>query len=235
MRMTAKAMIACSIGLVAVLTGCGTSDRLSEDTVSYDVTDKVAALHVEADNAGTVEVVESHRRSIRVTERLSWLKGKPKTSHKVQGDKLELTFACPTTWGWGALGASCDVHYQIEAPKGLRIKVSSDSGNLTLKNLSGELEATTDSGAIEATELAGGKVAAKTGSGDMNLTFAGPPDQVTTTTDSGKTVIQVPQGWYNIVAKTDSGHKNIQAASLPSAQRTIALSSDSGDLEVWTP
>ncbi|MFE0156050.1 DUF4097 family beta strand repeat-containing protein [Nonomuraea sp. NPDC059007] len=73
------------------------------------------------------------------------------------------------------------------------------------------------------------------GSGDVNLAFAGPPDQVTTTTDSGKTVIQVPQGSYNIVAKTDSGHKNIKPASIPSAQHTIALSSDSGDLEVRTP
>ncbi|MFD1541921.1 DUF4097 family beta strand repeat-containing protein [Nonomuraea guangzhouensis] len=228
-------IIAGLLGLVAVSTGCGTSSPPEEDTVSYDVTDKVAALHVEADNAGTVEVVESHRRSIRVTERLSWLRNRPKTSHKVQGDTLELTFTCPTTWGWGALGTSCDVHYQVEMPQGLRVKVSSDSGNLTLKNLSGELEATTDSGAIEATELTGKKIATKTDSGDMNLAFAGPPDQVTTTTDSGKTVIQVPQGSYNIVAKTDSGHKNIKPASVPSAQRTIALSSDSGDLEVRTP
>jgi hypothetical protein len=233
--MKTKAMIAFSVGLVAVVTGCGTSDPMEEDTVSYDITDTVAALHVEADNAGTVEVVESDRRSIRVTERLSWLKDKPKASHKVQGDTLELTFDCPTTWGWGALGATCDVHYQIEATKGLRIEVSSDSGNLTLKNLSGELEATTDAGTIEATELTGEKVVTKTGSGDMNLVFAGQPDQVTTTTDLGKTVIRVPRGPYNIVATTDSGHKNIKAASLPSAQRTIALSSDSGDLEVMTP
>ncbi|MET8007913.1 DUF4097 family beta strand repeat-containing protein [Nonomuraea glycinis] len=233
--MKAKAMIVCSLGLAAVLTGCATSDPLDEDTVSYDVTDKVAALHVEADNAGTVEVVESDRRSIRVTERLSWLMDKPKASHQVRGDTLELTFTCPTTWGWDALGATCDVHYQIEAPKGLGIKVSSGSGNLTLKNLSGELEATTDSGAIEATELTSGKVVTKSGSGDSKLAFARPPDQVTTTTDSGKTVIQVPQGSYDIVAATDSGHKNIKAASLPSAQRTIALSSDSGDLEVSTP
>lgn len=234
-KMQSTILIAGLLGLLAVSTGCGTSSPLKEDTVSYDITGKVAALHVEADNAGTVEVVEADRQGIRVTERLSWLKDKPKASHKVQGDTLELTFACPTTWGWGALGATCDVHYLVEVPTGLRVRVRSDSGNLTVKNLSGELEAITDSGAIEATELTGEKVATRTGSGDMTLAFAGQPDEITTITDSGKTVIQVPQGSYNIVDETDSGHKHIKPASVPSAQRTIALSSDSGDLEVRTP
>lgn len=228
-------VIAGLLGLVAVSAGCGAGDPLEEDTVSYDVTDKVAALHVVADNAGTVEVVESDRRGIRVTERLTWLKHKPETSHKVRGDTLELTFTCPTTWGWGALGASCDVSYQIEVPTGLRVKASSDSGNLTLSNLSGAWHATTDSGTIQADGLTSGQVTAETDSGDVNLAFAEPPAQVMAITDSGRIVIEVPQESYAVAARTDSGHKNIRLASVPSARRTITLSSDSGDLEVRTP
>ncbi|TDE20462.1 hypothetical protein E1295_47175 [Nonomuraea mesophila] len=222
------------LGLVAVLAGCGSSGSLNEEDVSYDVTDTVAAVEVEADS-GTVEVVQADRRGIRVTERLSWHKNKPQTSHEVQGDTLALTFDCPTTWGWGSIGAACDVSYQVEVPKGLRVKVSSDSASVTLKNLSGDVDATTDSGAIEATGLTGRHVVTETDSGDTKLAFTGPPDQVTTTTDSGSTVIQVPQGPYNIVAKTDNGDKDIKAASDPSAQRTIELNSDSGDLAVVTP
>ncbi|MGN9844324.1 DUF4097 family beta strand repeat-containing protein [Nonomuraea sp. H19] len=234
MKVERTAMIAGLVGLVAVLTGCGVSGPLDEDAVSYDVTDKVAALHVEADS-GTVEVVESDRRGIRVTERLSWRKSKPETSHKLQGDTLKLTFTCPATWGWGAMGTSCDVSYQVEVPKGLRVKVGSDSGALTLKNLSGAVEATTDSGAIEGSGLTGMQVVTKTDSGDMTLAFAGQPGKVTTSTDSGDTVIHVPQGPYKIVAKTDSGNKDIKAASAPSAWRSIELSSDSGNLAVVTP
>ncbi|MCG5215828.1 DUF4097 family beta strand repeat-containing protein [Streptosporangium soli] len=231
MKMRRTAMVAGLLGLAAVVTGCGTP---AEDVVSYDVTDKVAALYVEADS-GTVDVVESDRQGIRVTERLSWSRNKPETSHKVQGDTLGLTFTCPTTWGWGALGVTCDVSYQVEVPKGLRVKVSSDSGVLTLKNLSGEVEATTDSGTVEASGLTGKQVVTKTDSGDMNLAFAGRPDKVTTSTDSGNTVIHVPQGPYNIVAKTESGEKDIKAASAPSAQHAIELSSDSGSMEVVSP
>lgn len=104
------------LGLVAVLTGCGAGGSLDADVVSYDVAGKVAGLHVEADS-GTVEVAESDRRGIRVTERLSWRRNKPQTSHKVRGDTLELTFACPATWGWGAIGTSCDVSYRVEVPR----------------------------------------------------------------------------------------------------------------------
>jgi DUF4097 and DUF4098 domain-containing protein YvlB len=230
--MRRTALIAGLLGLATVLTGCGVGEH-SEDTVSYDVTDKVAALHVETDS-GTIEVVESDRGGIHVSERLVWRKEKPKSTHEVRGDTLELAFTCPTSWGFGAVGVSCDVSYRVEVPKGLRVKVGSDSGDLTLKDLSGELEARSDSGAIEAGGLTGRRVVARTDSGDMTLTFTGQPDKVTTSTDSGRTEIHVPEGPYDIVAKTDSGAKEITADSDPSAARSIQVTSDSGDLAVST-
>ncbi|MFC4118845.1 DUF4097 family beta strand repeat-containing protein [Nonomuraea zeae] len=219
------------LALAALSAGCGVVGPLDEETASYDVADKVAALQVEADS-GTVEVVESDRQGIHVTEQLSWRKNKPEPSHEVQGDTLVLKFKCATTWGLGSGAASCEVSYKVEVPKGLRVKVRSDSGTLTLKNLSGGLEASSDSGTIEASGLAGKQVVTRTDSGDMTLAFTGQPDKVATTTDSGRTVVRVPSGPYNIVARTDSGDKKIEAAADSSAQRSIELTSDSGDLEV---
>ncbi|GAA3252397.1 hypothetical protein GCM10020216_086710 [Nonomuraea helvata] len=227
-------MIAGVLGFGALLTGCGLAGPPNEDTASYDVTDKVAGVRVEADS-GTVEVVESDRTGIHVTEQLSWRKNKPATSHKVQGDTLALAFKCTTTWGLGSAATSCDVSYKVEVPKGLRVDVSSDSGDLTLKGLSGQLKARTDSGAIEAGDLAAKQVEAETDSGNVELAFGGQPDKVVTSSDSGSISIHVPQGPYNIVTKTDSGGKRITAANDPSAARQIQLTSDSGDLEVVTP
>ncbi|TYB67680.1 DUF4097 domain-containing protein [Nonomuraea sp. PA05] len=226
-------LIAGLLGLAAVLTGCGLGEH-NQDTVTYDVTDKVAGLRVEADS-GTVEVIESDREGIHVSERLTWRKEKPKTTHAVRGDTLELSFTCPTSWGLGAAGVSCDVSYRVEVPKGLRVKAGTDSGDLTLTDLSGEIEATSDSGAIVAGGLTGKRLVARTDSGDMTLTFTGQPDKVTTTTDSGSTQIHVPRGPYNVVAKTDSGGKAITTDSDASAPRSIELTSDSGDLAVSTP
>ncbi|MEV4107800.1 DUF4097 family beta strand repeat-containing protein [Nonomuraea sp. NPDC049695] len=245
-------MIAGFLGFAALLTGCGLAGPLDEDTASYDVTDKVAGVRVEADS-GTVKVVESDRTGIHVTERLSWRGTKPEPSHKVQGDTLTLAFKCAGTWGLGSAASACEVSYEVEVPKGLRVDVSSDSGDLTLRGLSGELKARsdsgdltleglsgqlkarTDSGVIEADDLAAKHAEVETDSGDVDLTFDGQPDKVVTTSDSGSISIRVPQGPYNVVAKTDSGDKHITAANDPSAARQIQLTSDSGDLEVVTP
>ncbi|MEV1171937.1 DUF4097 family beta strand repeat-containing protein [Nonomuraea sp. NPDC049784] len=234
MGMKRVGMIAGLLGLAALLSGCGLAGPLDQETASYDVADKVAGVRVEADS-GTIEVVESDRQGIHVTEQLSWRKTKPETSHKVQGDTLTLAFKCANTWGLGSGSASCEVDYKVEVPKGLRVNVSSDSGDLTLKGLSGELNARTDSGAIEADDLAATRVAAETDSGDVDLTFGGQPDKVVTSSDSGNISIHVPQGPYNVVAKTDSGNKHITAAADPSVARQIELTTDSGDLEVVTP
>ncbi|MEV0233757.1 DUF4097 family beta strand repeat-containing protein [Nonomuraea sp. NPDC050786] len=231
MGMKRAGMLAGIVGLAALLTGCGLGGPLDSESASYDVTDKVAGVRVEAD-AGTVEVVESDRTGIRVTEQLSWRKTKPETSHEVEGDTLALAFKCANTWGLGSAASSCEVSYKVEVPKGLRVDVRSDSGDLTLKGLSGELKARTDSGAIEADGLAARQVEAGTDSGDVDLAFGGQPDKVVTSSDSGNIAIHVPQGPYNVVAKTDSGGKRITAATDPSAARQIRLTSDSGDLAV---
>lgn len=222
-------MVAGLLGIAAVTTGCGFVGRQETETAAYDVKDKVAALHVTTDS-GRIEVIESDRADIHVTENLMWRKTKPETSHDISGDTLELRFTCP-----GAqvgIGTGCDVSYVVEVPRGLRVKVESDSGTLALKGLSGALEATTDSGTIEAGELTGKSVVGKTDSGTMSFVFAGQPDSVTLSTDSGTSTVKVPKGAYNITTETDSGSENIDIADDPSAPRTIKLSSDSGSLSV---
>ncbi|MCK2215715.1 DUF4097 domain-containing protein [Actinomadura sp. ATCC 31491] len=219
---------------LGMATGCGLTGETNHSTGAYEVPDAVTALRVTADE-GEVEVIGSDRRTIAVTERLSWRKNKPATSHEVRDGTLELKFDCPTTFGFGTVGVECEVGYRVEVPKGLRVEVSSDSGDLKLTGLSGELRARTDSGAIGADGLAGGRVTATTDSGDVTLAFTGPPDAVTTESDSGRTVVRVPGGPYDVRAETDSGEKKITAATSASAQRRIRLRSDSGDLEVATP
>ncbi|MGW3349829.1 DUF4097 family beta strand repeat-containing protein [Nonomuraea rubra] len=234
MRMKRAAVIAGLLGVSAALTGCGAGFTEETDTVSYEVGDDVRALRVEADS-GTIEVVESQRRGVQVTEQLVWRKNKPKTGHQVQGGTLVLSYECPAAVGFGAVATSCDVNYRVEVPRGLSVKVASDSGTLTLKGLSGALDALSDSGAIEAEGLAVRQVVAKTDSGDVELAFTGAPDRVTVSSDSGRVTIGVPQGAYDVVATTDSGAKDIKVDTDPSAPRRIELTSDSGDLEVRTP
>ncbi|WP_336209233.1 DUF4097 family beta strand repeat-containing protein [Nonomuraea sp. LPB2021202275-12-8] len=226
--MRTSGVIAGSLALAALLAGCGIAGPLQEDTASYDVTEKVTALQVETD-AGDIEVIESDRQGIHVTERITWRKNKPVTSHGTRGGTLTLAFTCPGGW----MGdAGCDVGYQVEIPRGLRVKAVSDSGKVTLQDLSGDVEANSDSGTIEAEGLTGKQVATKTDSGDITLTFTAQPGKVETKTDSGTSVVRVPQGPYKVALTTDSGNKKIDTVHDPAAPRSITMSSDSGDVEV---
>ncbi|WP_219508183.1 DUF4097 family beta strand repeat-containing protein [Nonomuraea ceibae] len=229
MNLKRTGAIAALLGLAAMTVGCGVvGGPQHEDTVSYDVTGTVTALQVEADS-GEIEVVESDRQGVHVTEHLTWNKSKPTPTHGVHDGTLVLKFTCPSGW---VGNLSCEVGYKVEIPRGLRVKAGSDSGEVTLRGLSGQVEVTSDSGAIEATGLTGKQVAARTDSGGIDLAFAGAPDSVETKSDSGNALIRVPDGSYNITAKSDSGNKDVGATHDPSAARTIRMVTDSGDVEV---
>jgi len=231
MKMRRTVVLAGSLGLVAMLTSCAMVGPIETDTVSYDVSDEVTALEVETD-ALNVEVVESDRQGIHVTEHLQWRRTKPTTSHEARGGTLVLGFTCPGGLMGGA--ASCDVGYTVEIPRGLSVKAVSDSGDVKLRALSGKVEAQTDSGAIEAAALTGKEINSKSDSGDITLAFDARPDKVETLTDSGASVLRVPEGPYNVTLTTDSGARKLNTAHDPSAKRTINVSSDSGDIEVAT-
>ncbi|MEV5555536.1 DUF4097 family beta strand repeat-containing protein [Nonomuraea wenchangensis] len=234
MTMKRTILIAGVLGLAASAAGCGIAGPDSQARTSYEVPGDVTGLRVQVDS-GTVELTGVDRRTVRVTERLAWRKHKPETSHEVRGGTLNLEHECPSTFGVGAIGVECEVSYRVEVPKGVRVEVTSDSGDLTLSGLSGEVRVSSDSGTIQADGLAGGRVTARSDSGDVALAFTGQPDEVTTENDSGHTVVRVPAGPYRVVAKTDSGDKRITADNDASAPRSIKVSSDSGDLEVLTP
>ncbi|WP_327086903.1 DUF4097 domain-containing protein [Nonomuraea sp. NBC_01738] len=231
MKKNTMIVMAGALGLVALTSGCGNFGPDQRDTASYQVSDKVIALDVRGDS-GTVEVVESDRKDIQVTETLTWRgKSKPKPTHEVGGGTLTLKFDCPTAVGL----SSCEVAYKVEVPKGLKIKSTTDSGTLALTGLSGKVEARTDSGTIEATGLSGQHFVAGSDSGTIELDFTAQPEDLNVITDSGTVRVHVPDGPYKITAKSDSGSEKITAKNDPASSRSISVTSDSGSLEVATP
>ncbi len=188
---------------------------------SYDVTDKVTVVETRS-GSGDVVVNESDRPGIRVTETLHWRGEKPADGHSVAGDTLTLAYKCE----------NCSVDYKVEVPRGLTMKIDTGSGDITLRNLSGQINASTGSGDVDARGLAATSVGARTGSGNITLRFAVAPDQVQAVTGSGDGKLWVPDGAYNIDASTGSGDRRIQVADDDSAPRTITIRTGSGDAEV---
>jgi hypothetical protein len=228
MRLRSVIVAGAALGTGLLLTGCGLQNVASptkESTQAYDMTGKVAALRVDS-GSGAIVVTESDRTAVHVTETLHWKGTKPTTRHPIEGDTLRLGYTCPRG-DWG-----CGVDYQVEIPRGLKVKVDTGSGDITLRALSADLQASTGSGTIDANGLAGKRAVAETGSGDVELRFTVAPDDVKVGTGSGTGVVRVPQGTYHVTTDTGSGDRRIEVTSDESSPRRIVVKTGSGDAQV---
>jgi len=189
---------------------------------SYDVTDKVAVLDTHS-GAGDVVVSEKDRSGVHVTETLHWYgEEKPANGHSVEGDTLRLAYTCD----------NCSVDYRVEVPRGLTVKIDTGSGDITLRDLTGQVNASAGSGDVDARRLASARVSVRTGSGDITLRFSAAPADVRVVTGSGDSRLWVPDGTYNVNASTGSGDRTIEVAHDASAPHAITIRTGSGNAEV---
>ncbi|GAA3151194.1 hypothetical protein GCM10010466_47890 [Planomonospora alba] len=216
-------------GSALVLSGCGI-DALAgaqQTVVSYEVPDKVLVLSMDVE-AGDVVVSESGRSGIKVTETLRWSDDKPETEHRVEGGTLTLEYRCPTGFGL----VHCSVDYKVEVPKGVRVKVQSGAGDVTLRSLTGGVEAGTGAGDIDASGLAGKEFVADSGAGDVEAGFAAAPERVEVETGAGDATVRLPQGAYRVTAESGAGDETVKVQDDPSAPRTVRVSTGAGDAKV---
>ncbi|RCG32580.1 hypothetical protein DQ384_03550 [Sphaerisporangium album] len=215
------------LGAGLLLTGCGLGNiagPTKQAEQAYDVTGDVGVLRVDSDS-GAIVVTESRRSGVHVTETLHWKSTKPATSHPVSGGTLRLEHKCEGDWG-------CDVDYKIEIPRGLDVRLETGSGDITLRSLTGELQARTGSGVIDARDLGGGRAVAETGSGDVELRFATAPRNVEVDTGSGDGVVHVPQESYHVTLDTGSGSHTLELPNDAASPRRIIVRTGSGDAKV---
>ncbi|GLW97287.1 DUF4097 family beta strand repeat-containing protein [Microtetraspora sp. NBRC 16547] len=217
-----------ALAAAALLTGCGLTGiggPTSEDTVTYQVTDKVAELNVKG-GAGDIVISETGGSAVRVVETLRWRGEKPETVHKVDGDLLLMSYNCPAKWD------NCYVNYKIEIPQGLRVDVTSGSGDITLRSLTGPIEVSAGSGDVSGTGLAGKKIFARTGSGDSELRYTAAPDSVETKSGSGNATLYVPDGPYDVKTSVRSGDVRVSVKKDASSPHKVTMTAGSGDVSV---
>ncbi|MEU4403821.1 DUF4097 family beta strand repeat-containing protein [Streptosporangium sp. NPDC023963] len=216
------------VGSVFVLSGCDFALDFRErqqEVVSYDVTGKLTNLDV-ATGSGDIVVTESDRTAVHVTETIHWRGDKPAPRHPVDGGTLTLRDDCR---------GNCTVDYKVEIPRGLTAKLDTGSGTITMRGLTGEVNAVSGSGDIEAGGLTSKRFTAETGSGDVEARFSAAPEGVRIETGSGDVVAYLPQGGYDVTAETGSGDKAVEVTKDPASPRKVTLKTGSGDAQVLLP
>lgn len=247
--LTTQRRYAIAISVALILGGAWWAlTDLTEDTHTSEQTYSLtgAALTIDADSAD-VEIRSGDGDQVTVTQRFRRhvFGSAPKDDYR--DGKLEV--------GGGSCGflvSDCATSYVVVVPRRVKVTVQGDSGDLKAADLPAGADLEVASGGIEvhrigtdlrlssasgdvgAFDVAAATVAARSRSGNVEVTFARAPTGVEARSSSGNVLIEVPQGTegYQVETKSSSGEELTKVRTDPAAPRTVRAESSSGDVSI---
>lgn len=177
-----------------------------------------------------------------------WLTGKAtqRAEWTLHGDTLTLTAPCH------GMSVNCGARYRVAVPPDLALRVSTHYGDVSVRGMTngvdvdgtnGDIDLSGDSGAIRIASAYGDvsgerlgstDVLARSQNGDVRLSFATTPKRVGVTSTYGDVDLAVPKGSYHVATRTRYGDVRSAVSDDPASDRSLAVSSDNGDVVVRT-
>src|ERR671913_1635206 len=137
-----------AVGLSVLIPAAGcTSPNSKTDEQSYDVTEQVQSLIIDARAAAVT--VTTGDGAIKVTETYHYSKDRPRTSHEVSGTALRLTES-----GCATDELRCTVEFSVQVPAATAVNITAQAGAVTLAGLSSDVTVITEAGAVGGEGLA---------------------------------------------------------------------------------
>ncbi|MFF4038456.1 DUF4097 family beta strand repeat-containing protein [Streptomyces sp. NPDC001816] len=226
LRITGGAKVAALCAVAAsLLTACSlTPPKTGEE--SYDVTEKITSLRVD-DYAGSIEVVGGNGDTVKVTEKYEYSDGKPQTEHSAKSGELLLKNS-----GCGSGADKCGVKYIVEVPASTSTHLTLGGGEITVRGLSGATYAKSEGGSVQVSESGAKAVTALVDGGDASASFSAVPDRVRVESGGGDVTVRLPQGTYDVDAKTEGGDRKVSVKTGPDSPHKIKAHTDGGDVSV---
>ncbi|MBO1416975.1 DUF4097 family beta strand repeat-containing protein [Streptomyces sp. FH025] len=179
---------------------------------------------------------------------LDWMVSEPEVRTGVVDGVMDVGVTCRRTPPF----YNCGAQIELEVPPGTEVTgevtsgsvevdgltgpvhLEGTSGAIYLRRLSGEVHARTTSGMVQGTELDSERVDVGSGSGAVDLGFAGAPREVSVSTGSGLVTVTVPRGsHYRISGRTGSGSSSIDPAlGDASSPNSLVAEVGSGELKI---
>lgn len=216
-----------------------------ERTEAFSIDDPdVALLDVDSEG-GRVEVIGDDVDAISVRARVSDGINPTGFSHRVEGDRLVIEVVCTNV----VANPWCHVDLEIVVPRDLEVVVDAE-GHVSLRDLAGPVDASTDTGGIDAQDLAGTtrlaagdgtvqglalateRLEATSGNGSIDLELAIAPRTVTATSDNGRVEVALPrtEDLYAVDAGSRNGSVDNQIRTDPASPRRVLAQSDNGSI-----
>ena len=153
-------------------------------SAAYTVSAPVSSLVV-ASELGEVTITGSQRSTVSVTEQIRFSERPPAMTRTVTGKTLTLGYRCPNE-------SMCAASYDIQVPRDMAVRVSSDNGEIRLSSLAGPVHASSRLGLISASGLTSSTASFASSLGEIDAVFTAAPTAVHATTNMGAINIHVP-------------------------------------------
>jgi hypothetical protein len=188
-------------------------------------------------DSGDVKITVGDTVEVRRT--IKYVDDKPGKTFRVDGGKTLVLEECKER--------NCWVSYDVTVPEGTKVtghsdsgsvelvgvasaNVEAESGDVTIRDVAGEVNASAQSGSVDLSDIGGAVVAgAESGSVTVGLTAA---QNVSVRTESGDIEVSVPDASYRVNASTDSGKVDNGVGNDSSARHKLDLQADSGNVTV---
>lgn len=197
-------------------------------------------------DTGAVTVSGSVRSGATVTRSIRKLLRSPETSALLENGVLMIRSHC----GLPAFG--CNVDHEIEVPATASLEITTDRGDIEVRNfasssrltsssgsiiverMAGEsLEIHTISGSLKANALAMDTLVARTDAGSIDASFKSIPTAVDAASSAGALDLAVPSGAYKLSLSSSSGKVTVTGIDDDqSAPRSITARSEAGRVRV---
>lgn len=235
-----------------ILGGCGMFEQKREtDTQEYG--EAITSLQFDVDS-GDLTVTTGEKTV--VTRTIHYGDELPGETARVEDGALVLS-SCEVR--------NCSIDYEVVVPEGVtvngslssgtadfagigEVNLQADSGDVTLRDVSGAANVTASSGTVELDGVDGaatlsvesgdvtarnvnGATQVEAHSGTIVVSLAR-PESVRARADSGNIEVTVPQGSYAVTAQTDSGDVTNHLGGSDSGTYQIDLQADSGNITI---
>jgi hypothetical protein len=191
----------------------------------YTIAAGVGTLVVDG-KIGDVTVIGGRRSGAEIVAQAAYSSTPPAITRTVSGSTLTVGYTC-------TVQIACGVAFVIAVPSGTAVQATTDTGAIRLTGLTGPVTAKVDAGFIDASGLTARTASFTTDVGDVDVTFTGPPLEVTAGTRIGSITIRVPvTDTYHVTANAIAGQATVSVPQGPDAARAITARTDVGTVNV---
>jgi hypothetical protein len=229
-----RAVAGITVGVAGLfLAGCGWIGNNSFD--DHETLGETVTEVRFANDSGDVKV--SAGDTVEVRRAVKYGDDKPDKTYRVE-DGVLIVDVCPVR--------NCSIDYELTVPAGTKVSghvdsgtvevtgvaaanVEAESGDITVRDVEGEVNASVQSGTVDLGGI-GGAVVAGAESGDVTVGLTA-VRSVTVETQSGNIDVTLPSGKYHVTASTESGSLDNDLGDDPAGE-PVQLSAQSGDVTV---